>query len=140
MFWRPRPQGEILKVRVLDVGFKPFSSEEEAEGCKFPLNCMLLCQRWGLWSECVSALSTCFVVGFFSFTPCRSHSASFWISFRGNFSVCSCKISVSMREGKFKNFLYCHLGLELPKNYISNVTSTFLNPSLYSFNVLYSLK
>lgn len=34
---------------------------------------------------------------------CRSCSAIFWVSFRGNFSVCSCTFSMSGGGGKSKN-------------------------------------
>ena len=41
---------------------------------------------------------------------CRSHLASFWISFRWNFSMCSCIFDVSMGGGKVRSLLCHHLG------------------------------
>ena len=40
------------------------------------------CQGWGLWQVCASDFATCFTVDFFFFLLCRSHSATFLISFR----------------------------------------------------------
>ena len=37
---------------------------------------------------------------------CISHPTSFWISFRGNCSVCSCRFGVSVGIGKFRSLLY----------------------------------
>lgn len=59
---------EILKVGVLDVGFKPFVPQGEAETSKLLLKCISLCQGWGLWWECVSDFPTCFDVSIFSLT------------------------------------------------------------------------
>ena len=39
--------------------------------------------------------------GFFLCPMCRSHSASFGVSFRGYYFVCSCRFSVSVRGGGF---------------------------------------
>lgn len=58
-FWRPIPQVEVLKVGTLDVESKPFTSQEEA---------VCHCTRGGVYSEIVSASSTHFNVGFFSFS------------------------------------------------------------------------
>ena len=47
----------------------------------------------------------CFLVR----TMCRSHSASFWISFWENCSVCSCIFGVSMGGGEFRSILWSFL-------------------------------
>ena len=61
---------QVLKVGVLDEGFKPFAPQGEAQVCEFPPHCGSLWQRWSLWQDCVSASPTCFNVGFYSFTQC----------------------------------------------------------------------
>lgn len=45
---------------------------------------------------------------------CTSCSASFWMSFRGNCSVCNCRLGVIYGRGEFRNFLCSHLELVLP--------------------------
>ena len=45
--------------------------------------------------ESVSASLTGFDVAFLICLMCRNHSASFWISLRGDCSVCSCTFGVS---------------------------------------------
>lgn len=67
-------------------------------------------QRWGLWWECVSNFPTCFDL-FFCHLKCRK-SLSFWISSKGNCSVCSYIFSVSMAGGKFRAAQCCNLGPE----------------------------
>lgn len=44
VFWGTVTQMEVLKFGALNVGSKPFTPQEEAGSCKFPLDCMLLCQ------------------------------------------------------------------------------------------------
>lgn len=54
----------------------------------------------------------------------RSHSASFWISFRGNCPVCIAVDSVSMGRGEFRRLLHCPLELErLSLELLSNLLS-----------------
>lgn len=76
---------------------------------------MPLCSGRGLWWECV-----CFIQPFYPFQKgyflvhplCSNHSASFWISFTGNFSVCSCTFGVFRGGGEFRSLLLHHLGTE----------------------------
>ena len=43
VFWGPGPQTEVLRVRVLDVGYKPTTPQGEIGNSELPLNCMSLC-------------------------------------------------------------------------------------------------
>lgn len=54
---------------------------------------------------CILASPTHFSVDFSVRLRCRSHSASFWMSFRGKYSTCSCRLGVSGRR-KFR--ILCH--------------------------------
>ena len=95
-------------------GSKPFTSQGEAGTCEFPSYCVSLFWGLGLWQDCVSASPTHLSVGFFLICLMyRSCSASFWISFRRNCSVCSCRLSVSMAGCEFRSLSCCHLELEL---------------------------
>lgn len=49
---------------------------------------------------------------FFIHLMCKSHSASFLISFKRNYSIYSCRFSVSVGGGDFKILLCCHLESE----------------------------
>ena len=60
----------VLKVGLVDVETKPFTPQGEAGSWGFLPNCVMLCQGWSLWWECVSALLTCFDIGVFSFSQC----------------------------------------------------------------------
>ena len=89
-----------LKSWGLDVGSKPFTSQGEA-------------RSWGslpfVWclvnpGVCVLAFRIPFYEVFFFFIY-RSDSASFWISFRGNFSSCSYTFSVFMGGRKLRSLL-----------------------------------
>ena len=102
---------------------KPFTPEGEAGIYGFPLDDMSPCSRSGFMVRSYLSLSpfqcvcvcVCVCVFVFSFfhLMCRSHTANFWISFRGNCSVCSSTFSVSMGEGELRNLL-CHLPGSLP--------------------------
>ena len=82
-------QVQVLKVGVPEVRFKPFTPRGEAYGLSL------------------------FLCGFSLIHPmCRNHLASFWVFFRGNFSICSCRFGVFMGGGEFRIFLCCHLELE----------------------------
>lgn len=119
VFWWPVSEVEVLKVGALDVRFKTFTFQGEDGSCKFPPCCMSPCRRWGLPQDyLVSASPTYFDVGFFLIPTCRSCSASFWISFRENYSIWSCRLIISMGEGKFKSLLCHHLELESWKQFI----------------------
>lgn len=50
---------EVLNVGVLDVGLNSLSLGE-SRSCEFFHNCIMLCEEWSLWWECVSAFPTCF--------------------------------------------------------------------------------
>lgn len=50
---------------------------------------------------------------FFICLKCRSYVVRFWVLFRRNCSLCSCRFLVSVGEGEFTIFLCCHLVLKL---------------------------
>lgn len=43
---------------------------------------------------------------------CRTVLSSSWVSFRGNASICSCRLDLPIAEGEVKILLRHHLGLE----------------------------
>ena len=53
MFWEIISQGQVLKVGVPDVGFKPFTPQGEALGFDFPLM-MGHCAGDGVYGESVT--------------------------------------------------------------------------------------
>lgn len=67
----------------------------------------------GVYRKIVSQplLPTCVWV-FLIHLLCRSHSASFWIYFRGNCFVCNWRFDVSFGSGAFRSHLCCHLELK----------------------------
>lgn len=63
----------------------------------------------GIMVRVCLSLSYLFLWGYFlSCLMCKSHSTSFWISPRGNCSMCGCIFGVSMGKGKFRIFS-CHM-------------------------------
>lgn len=62
--------------------------------------------------ECLSLSYSCWCDYVPSPLICRSHSASLWISFRRNCSMCSWTFWASGRTGNFRSLLCCYLGLE----------------------------
>lgn len=67
----PIPQVGVLKVEVLDVESKPFTSQRDSGSWRFPPNCVALCRAWGSWqSVSHSASLTCFSMVIFSFAQC----------------------------------------------------------------------
>ena len=61
--WGLVPWVVALKVGVLVVQSKLLTPQEQVGSCEFCHKTKALCQRWGLWRECVSASSTHFDVG-----------------------------------------------------------------------------
>lgn len=47
----PIPQVGVLKVEVLDVESKPFTSQRDSGSWRFPPNCVALCRAWGSWQS-----------------------------------------------------------------------------------------
>lgn len=95
--------------------------------CEFSRSCILPCLgRWGSWQDCASASPAHFSVGFFFLVcpVCRSHSASFWISFRGNCSICCCTFSVSLGGGEFRSLCLTEISL------ISEILRIFKNVTM----------
>lgn len=117
MFGGPVPQVEVLKVGEVDVGAKPFTPQGEVGNCEFlPILCC--CTSGEVYGNNVSQPFLPILMFFFFFLvhpTRRSHSASFWISFRGKCSMGSCGCHVSVGGGEFWSFLGHHLRPELPK-------------------------
>lgn len=85
------------------------SDSSEAVGSwEFHPGCVDCARGGGLWWSCVSA-SYPLQCRIFFFLICLIYksSASFWISFKGNCSVCSCRFDVSLGSGEFRKLL-CH--------------------------------
>lgn len=78
---------EVLKVGTPDVGSKPFTLQGEAGSYTFPPNYGLPRSGSGFMDH-ISASPAHFSVDFSVHLMCRSHSASFWIAFRGSCPVC----------------------------------------------------
>lgn len=95
--FRAHSSGGVLKMVVLCVGLTSFVSKGEARSQEFLPDCKLLFWGQNLWWEPVSTFPTCFDEGICSLTWCVSYSASFWMSFRGNCSMCSYTLGVSVR-------------------------------------------
>lgn len=77
----------------------PLLLREKLRVCGFLL-VVWHCARGGVYGESVS--QPFLLVSMWEFSQCllcRSHSTSFWISFRGNCSIYSCTFSTSMEEG-----------------------------------------
>lgn len=47
-FWRLISQMQVLIVGMPNVSFRLFAPQEEVCICELPLDCGLLCHRWGL--------------------------------------------------------------------------------------------
>lgn len=108
----PSLEWKNLKSWGIRCWAQPFTAHGEAGCCECPPYCMLVCWGWGLCWDCVSSSPTYFDAGFSSFARlCRSPSASWWISFRVNCLVYSCRNMVSMGGGKL-GLVCCHHVLE----------------------------
>lgn len=95
--------GGSLKGWVAKYRVQTFTPHGKAGSWVFSPDSMLLCLRWDLLWKCVSVFSTHFHMGIFLFhLMCRSDSASFYISFKGNCSVYTCTFVVSMGGGRVK--------------------------------------
>lgn len=106
------PSGESLKSWGTRCWVHPVHYSWRTRELWIPSQLYVAMPGVGLWWDCVSSSPTYFDVVFFSFALlCRWPSATFWISFRGNCFVYSCRNIVSMGGGKFR-LLCCHLVLE----------------------------
>lgn len=108
-------QSDWKKVGILDVEFKPFTPQRQAESCEYPSICC--CTKRKFMEKLFLSLLYLFQCFFFPFlliyVICRICSASFWISFRVNCSICSYRFGVSVGEGEFRRLMYCHIESEL---------------------------
>lgn len=68
MFWGLIFQVQVLKVRVINVGFKPFAPRGEALVLELPPEYGWSCWGWNLRWHCVPVSPTGFDAGLFSFT------------------------------------------------------------------------
>lgn len=91
--WGVLPLVSVFKVEVLDVESKFFTCQEEPA-------------VWGSLQTAWHNIRSVFqhflpiLTGYFLICPvCRNHSASFWISFRGNCSMCSHELGASVERG-----------------------------------------
>ena len=65
-------RGLYLRCLTQELGYKPFSPQEEVSGLRFPPDYGFCCCGWGLWLDCVSAFPTYFnVVSSLSFVWCE---------------------------------------------------------------------
>ena len=86
------------------------SHAKEKQGIVHSLLVVCCYDRGGFYGKIVSQPLLTFLMWIlFHFPICRSHSTSFWISFRGNCSVCSCKFGVSTGRGEFRTLPRHHL-------------------------------
>lgn len=115
------------------------SSKRSSRVVCFPPICGSAYQEWSLWLHCDSAAPTHFNISllfFFFFTRCRTHSASFWISFRENYSLYSCRFGMSLVGGKLWIPLHCHQELEPLKVFYYQITQ-FDNKILMDYSLGY---
>lgn len=117
MFWGLISQVQVLKVRGARCGVQTLCLSRRSLGL------WVLCYLWaplrecGLWWHCVFASPPRFHVVVFPPCPpprCKSCSASFCTSFRGNFSVSSYRFSVSVQGSEFRILLRQHPEQENP--------------------------
>ena len=83
-------------IRYHFIPFKTIILNEQAETSKcwwgYGENkfCVLLCQEWDLWRDCVPASPACFDGELLSFTQCVGVAwLGFSFFFRGNYSICT---------------------------------------------------
>lgn len=94
---------EIFKVGVLDGGSKLISREKV--GLVSSLETVCCCTRGGVHGKNMSQPLPSILI---LLTQCTGVSASLWISFRGNWSVCGSGFGASMRGHMIKSLLCCH--------------------------------
>ena len=90
------PWVNVLRVGVLNVGPNPLLLRKELGFMSFVV------PGKGFMARMCLRLSYLFPCGYFHM--CLTHSslsASFWISFRGSCSVCSCTFGVSVGRGEY---------------------------------------
>lgn len=130
---------QVLNVGVPDIEFKLFAPQKEAQELCVFLLFVGLHTRSGVYDYIVTqpllpiSIS---VFYFFFFTRCRSHSASFWISFRENYSLYSCRFGMSLVGGKLWIPLHCHQELEPLKVFYYQITQ-FDNKILMDYSLGY---
>ena len=90
--------GGSRKVGVLNARCKPSALQREARNWKFLPPFMALCQRQGFMAGVCLSLPYLLEVSVSSFTWWVSHLGTFWISRRGNSSVCSFPSGASGKE------------------------------------------
>lgn len=98
----------VIKVMVLDVEFKRFVPQQVAEACKLLLNCISLCQGWGLMMEMYLKTFLPVLMWVLSHSSmCTCCSGIFWISVRGIASYVALSL-VGPLEDSVQSLL-CHL-------------------------------
>ena len=109
---------QVPRVEVTDVGHKPQSSGE-VPFLRANLPPMGGCTGWtgDTFAEIVS-LPLLPAPAWLSYPFLwRSSSASFQVFFNGSYSICSCRLGVSVGGGEFRVLLCGHL--ELPPEWLS---------------------
>lgn len=102
-----QPQVRVLKAGHHMCGPNPLLLKKNL-GIGGSPQIVWLCTEWGLWQECISAFPNSFHCEYFLVYPmCRNHSASFWISFKRNCSLCSCAFCTSKWRREVRS-LFCH--------------------------------
>lgn len=91
----------LIKGRMLNVGFKPFTPHKEALGFQFPPGCGAPQPGWGLWHVCVPASPTTLVWFSFCCLMCSRHSVSLYVLLSGSCSICSCRLSICQEVQDF---------------------------------------
>ena len=116
----------FLEVHLSTVCFKSWniqcwvqilSFSGRGSGFEFPPSCGSLYWGWGLWWDFVPDSPVSFD-GFLFFAWCVVITQPGFI-LRGQFSICSCRLSVSMGGRESRSFLHCHLEPEPSGIYIS---------------------
>lgn len=82
----PIPQVRVLKVGMLDVGYKPFAPQEEVGGFLLIIWC---CVRGGLYGQCVPTLAAHLDTGILSFPQCRGVAQLLSGSFSEGTALCA---------------------------------------------------
>lgn len=115
-FWGPVSQVKVLKVGAPDMGSKTLAPQGEAQSCVFPPGSVFLGKGRGSWQDRISASDVGIQCGLF--LACLTHHlASFWISSRGNSSICTCRFGVStVLSWNYKSFLTLSLPLLIFSN------------------------
>lgn len=123
--WEAHLLGGSLKGCVAKCGVQTLPCSGKSWNWELLPDCMALC--WGQgYGEISLSLSYPFLTWVFSHSPDVYESVSFWISFKGSCSVCSCIFSASVWGG-FRGLLRHHLS-QPPAHSLSDCLYLWLAP------------